>query len=421
MNRSTAASIAVLFVLLAHGLYLPVWEGPDEPFHLARVVQAATARSDGGGAGSDRVPGSIVASIRHHPCGPDLQRAFGCPAFASERAAWNALTSRTDFAAAPVDNYQDHQPPLAYALASLAISSSWPPERQLLILRLCALGLVAVGLLLMRRTFDDSWYLTALALLLLPGAAESLIRVSNDVALFAWCAGTCWLLQRREPGLWSAVVVGLGSWIKMTAAPVLAFAILSWWQRGRRLNAAVSAGVASLVLVVQSLRGWRWGGTLELNTQPTAVDSAATVVLGIGHSALTFLKTAVWLGGWSVFRPPLWILALGLVVAIGWVRSIELERRLDFANLGREMPHLIACSVAAAGFIAFSIGKRHLFGVWGAVGGWYLWAWLPWILAMMHGVVRFRPSRSLVRASWSWIAALNLAWLHASWTLYGGG
>jgi hypothetical protein len=35
--------------------------------------------------------------------------------------------------------------------------------------------------------------------------------------------------------------------------------------------------------------------------------------------------------------------------------------------------------VAAAGFLAVAFGNRVVFGVWGGIGGWYLWNWAPWL------------------------------------------
>ncbi|MFN2387068.1 MAG: hypothetical protein ABR576_12445 [Thermoanaerobaculia bacterium] len=47
--------------------------------------------------------------------------------------------------------------------------------------------------------------------------------------------------------------------IKLTAIPLVVFAVAALWLRSKR--AAIAGGVASLaVFPVQLARGWRWGG-----------------------------------------------------------------------------------------------------------------------------------------------------------------
>ena len=86
--------IFVLLVLVAtrlffHAFALPLFEGPDEPFQLARAVAFADAPFRIAFAG-DRVPGRVVSAIQAHPCGPDLKRTFGCAPF-QRSGAFNAL------------------------------------------------------------------------------------------------------------------------------------------------------------------------------------------------------------------------------------------------------------------------------------------------------------------------------------------
>lgn len=411
-HRELFSTIFVLLILAFHAIYLPVHEGPDEPFHLARAAQIANTIR-GNEAPANVVPGRITASIRKNPCAPDLQRAFGCEGFEGKRAAFNILTSRTTESADKSPNYQAHQPPLAYGLASLLISPSSAPEAQLLTLRIAALILVALGLTLMRTTLTPSLYSAGLALLLLPGAAESLIRVSNDVAVFVWCAGACWAM-RRSPSYLSAIWVGLGPWLKLTAVPVVAFAILSLWRRKKYVHASVAAALSSLLVLVQHLRGWDWGGTLELNTSSAGEDTFFEILFGICHSGYTFIKTAAWLGGWSVFKPPHWVLIFGALVAVAWIFSTRLRLPLDKDVI----PHAVGLLLAAAGFVAFAVGKRNLFNVWGAVGGWYAWGWLPWFLMILNDNAIFKIHRKLIYSSWAWIAALNLVWFWISLGLY---
>src|SRR6266545_4970509 len=62
--------------LVFHAILVPVWEGPDEPFHLARIASYADQPFWEAVLAAGDLPDPIAASIRAHPCGPDLQRAF---------------------------------------------------------------------------------------------------------------------------------------------------------------------------------------------------------------------------------------------------------------------------------------------------------------------------------------------------------
>jgi hypothetical protein len=185
----------------------------------------------------------------------------------------------------------------------------------------------------------------------------------------------------------------------------------------RPLNGLAAAAAAFAVFPIQWLRGWGWGGTLEINSLGDQVsDPPVTIFLGIVHSAYTFIKTALWLGGLSVFRPPIWLLVVAGFLICVWLFALRPVRRPR--NL---VPHGAAFLVAAAGFVAFAIGKRQMFGVWGAVGGWYLWGWYPW-LAVLASDLAARESRfcRLLRStSLAWILAANISWFIRASTLYG--
>ncbi len=80
----------------------------------------------------------------------------------------------------------------------------------------------------------------------------------------------------------------------------------------------------------------------------------------------------------------------------------------------RRLAHLAALLTAAAGFVAFSVGKWGVFGVWGAVGGWYAWGWLPWLGVAVADLVRIRDRFGLP------LRAATAAWVllaHALWVM----
>ncbi len=436
---------AVLAKLLLLALALPAFEGTDEPFHLDRARAFAEAPLAEGWSGRPLDP-AVVAAVRASPCGADLRRPFACPAWGGGSAWFNVLRPADGTAkpSTPVANYQDHQPPLYYAVAGAVLRLAVPeagPRLQLLALRLLAVLLVLTGAGVAYRFLGAELRLALLTVLLLPGAAEALVRAGQEAAVFLWCAvmlamvagsgGGCGKggeagALRPGPGR-PLFAVGLlllaaaGPLIKLTAVPIVAFAALQRLWHGRRWEGAAVAFGGLVVFPLQLARGWALGGTLEFNAPPPAGATAPwwEPVLGVAHSAYTFLKTALWLGGWSVFRPPAWVLVAAALVVVAWFFMARPRRP------PRDLfPHLGAFLLAAAGFVAFAVGKHRVFGVWGAVGGWYLWGWLPWLLLAHRDLVRLSYRHGVGRwwtaAAVAFLLAVNAAWLASAHRLYGG-
>lgn len=418
---------AVLLLCLLHALFNPVYEGPDEPFHLARARQFARAPLAEALAGQV-VDADLIRSLRAWPCGTAMRAAFDCPPHGSEPAAFNILKpARRSETGAASSNYQAHQPPLYYLASASLLELFAPgigtaPESQVLLLRLAAVLLVGYVLCFpLRKLGQGNVLLETLVLLalLLPGAAESLIRVSNDVGVFAWSILLLAVLQagdRLRPGF-AALVTGIGPLIKLTAFPIVAYAaVLVWRRRGWRAGALVgAAGLA--VLPLQWLRGWAWGGTLEANAQFSGLGTLPEILLGLLHSAATFFKTAVWLGGWSFFRPPAWLLFAAPLFGLSLILRGFRRRRVPpdlFA-------HFAALALALAGFVVFALGQRQIFGVWGGVGGWYLWGWVPWLALFASDLLEIRPGREreLVAGAVVGATALHFIWLQVAWRIYG--
>lgn len=422
--------VLVLLRFALHALFLPVYEGPDEPFHLgrARLVADRPLTEAIRGESVDR---DLVRSMRSRPCGPPMHAAFGCPSFGGAPAAFDILSSHPPPGAAEEDgrqeNYQAHQPPLYYLAAGLllklfALGAAGAPANQLLLLRLASVLLVGVALFLPVRKLGKGnalFQATLLLGLLLPGAAESLVRVANDVAVFAWSAVLVWIVFRSgnfKPGL-TAFLAGLGPMLKLTALPVVAVAAVVGWRRRGWRSGLVIAASGLVVLPLQWLRGWAWGGTLEANTASPTAESISTVLLGLAHSSYTFVKTAIWLGGWSSFRPPA-ALAVAVPLFVAWlaVRVFRLRPRLEHWPA-----HAAGLAVALLGFIAFAIGKQALFGVWGAVGGWYAWGWAPWLALLAAGTLELRDGRGreAILGALAGALLLNLAWFDVALRTYG--
>lgn len=423
---------AVICRLLFHALFLPMFEGPDEPYHLARAANFADSGLRRGLQGTE-LDGAIAAAVVAHPCSFDLAQHFGCPEFSGTGGAFNILGGSRNRppVAPPGRNYEAHQPPLYYLLSGwfLKLLGTLPagvsveaPEGRLLALRLLSVFFVIVAWLWPLRLLASEgarpWEAGLLLVLLIPGAAESLARVANDAAVFLWCAVMVLAVNRAWRSWGICLLAAVGPLIKLTAVPVCVFGALWLWFRRRRWTALAATAATVAFVPIQLLRGWQWGGTLELEGLGTAWSDPLTIIgLGILHSAYTFIKTALWLGGWSVFRPPIWLLISGALLILAWLAVV----RFKSAGWGTVLPHGIALLAAVAGFVAFAIGKRGVFGVWGAVGGWYAWDWLPWVAVALAQLITVKRKyrRVLVLCSVLWILAANLSWILIAIRLYG--
>lgn len=425
-RAATALALVALFRLALHAVAWPAWEGPDEPFHQARA-EAWAARPFGPGAAESVVPAAFVAAFAARPCGGDLARAFGCPPFDGSGALFNLFRPVPPrVPASDYPNYEAHQPPLWYlvtgGLLRPALSGGASPEVRLLVLRLASVLTVALALLGPIRRISErrgpGLLAVFSAVLLLPAGAESLARASNDALAFLFVAAAVERLDRDEPGTFLPVILAAGSLVKLTFLPVAAFAVFELARRRAWRAAASAAAASALVLPVQALRGWAWGGTYELNRTAGALgESLGTSLLGFGRSVYTFAKTSSWIGGWSFFRSPFL-----LVVAFFALLLLAAALQRPASPARRLLPHAAALGVAAAGFTVLAVGNRRLFGTWGGLGGWYAWNWLPWLAVAADDLLERRSDgarRLLLGALAAFLLAANAAFGAAAARLYG--
>ena len=417
---------AVVVLRLAfHAVFLPAFASPDEPQHLARIRDFAEG-SPGEAFAGRLVDAALLEEQGLYPCDASVRAAAGCPLYGEAAGAFDLLRAapapRPPRGARPIPNVEANQPPLFYAAAGLLLRP-FPlrPAAQLLAARLLAVALVAAALFGPLRRLSRVWpaglAAAGLLALLLPGASEALARCSNDAAVFLWASVVLDRLGRRTPGWAMALLLAAGPLLKLTAIPVAVFAVVVLArERGPALAAA--AGAASLAFVpVQALRGWMWGGTLELNSPGMPIaEPLAVAAAGFLRSAYAFVKTALWVGGQSLRRPPRW-LAAAWFAAIAAAALCVRPRRPG----RRALAHGAALAAAAAGFAVFAVANRRLYGVWGGVAGWYLWTWTPWIaeaaadLATMPG----RAARALIAVEAALVVAANAAWFADAVRFYG--
>ncbi len=431
---------AVVARMAFHALFLPAFEGPDEPFHLARALAFATEPLPRAFAGA-RIEPSLAAAVRAKPCCVSVRLVFGCPLFGATPARFDVLAPDPAAPAtsqgATLFNTEDNHPPLAYLLVGLALSL-WPgaltPSQALLVFRFFGVACVAVALFgPLRLLAGDPRRPRGLAvgvllLLLTPGASEALARASNDAPVFLWAALCVAAIKRRpSPGVAAtkrraggALLIPLlaaGPLLKLTALPVAAFAVAALVDRGRRRLALAGAAASLAVFPVQLLRGWRWGGTLEFNAAAAALGgSFRDTLVGLVRSTYTLIKTTFWVGEWTFFRAPRpLVIAYFLLLAAALLLA---RRRPDPHQV---VPHAAGALVAAGGFLAFAVANRLYYGDWGGVGGWYVWTWLPWLAVAASDLARIerRPGVWLLGALAAFVLVANALWFSVAWPLYG--
>jgi hypothetical protein len=411
-----------------HAFFLPVFEGPDEPFHLGRVVAFAETSFSSAHLGVP-LPPVVVSAVESHPCGPDLHRSFSCPPFDGTGAGFNVLqVTATRPSARTVENYENHQPPLYYwlmgALFRFArIATGRAPrivESDLLFLRLLSVALVTLALLGPGRAIAAGWSdemrAAVLLLLLVPGSSEALVRSSNDAALFLWCAALVAALARGAGAGPLFFLFAIGPLIKLTALPVIVMGVLYLCNSGRRRIAALSAVAAITVVPVQLLRGWRWGGTYELNVAlPEIGGSLGSSLMGLLRSLYTFAKTIFWVGGWTFSRAPRPLVGAFFILIAVAAASVRVRRTREL------VPHVVGVVAALGGVILLALTNRRLFGDWGGLGGWYFWGWFPWLsfAGARVCVVGRKAARSLLVAEAIFVLFGNVAYLARALRIYG--
>lgn len=416
--------VLVVARMAFHAVFLPAFAGPDEPQHLARVRDFASRPLPEAFEGRS-VDAPLLGEYALYPCDPSLPGSPGCPAYREVSGAFDLLRPAPGGAPRgpqPIPNVESNQPPLFYfVLGMLLRPFPLRPSAQLLAARLFAVALVAVAIFGPLRRLARSWppaiaAAGALALLL-PGASEALARCSNDAAVFFWASLVLDRLFRRTRPVAIVLLLAAGPLLKLTAIPVVVFAVVVLARERSRALAGAAAAASLVVVPVQALRGWMWGGTLELNSPGSPlVETFSGAVAGFLRSAYAFVKTAMWAGGQSLRRPPRWLTA----AYFAWLAAVAaVVRPRPFGR--RALAHGAAAATCAIGFGVFAVANRRYYGVWGGVGGWYLWSWSPWIAEAASDLttVGRRAAQTLLVLEAALVAVANAAWIADAVRFYG--
>jgi 4-amino-4-deoxy-L-arabinose transferase-like glycosyltransferase len=290
MQRHWPLIVIVAAYLIVGALFatrIPAWQTPDEPAHYNVTRQMAQ---------TGRVP--VIEQ-------GDWQRDFSPPGPTQREISVEQLT------------YEDHQPPLFYALATPVYGLT---GGQLVPMRLFSLLIGALTIVFAYLTvltiFPKHAYLAACAaafIALLPQHVFMMSGFNNDALAEAMLALTVWLSvrlirdgerasQRQIFGL--AIVVGVCFWVKATAYLALPVALFALWRSRSSLREALPGMVRfALVAFVIGLPWWIhnlqiYGGLDFLGLtrhnevvagQPTTSDAIARS--GFGGLAMELLRT----------------------------------------------------------------------------------------------------------------------------------
>ena len=430
-------SLWLAFILRGtiHSLIAPMWDGFDEPFHLAYVTFVAQ---------HGRPPGFTEASF------PDLILTanrflpsflgYGAPSFSE----WSSMTDdQRSRNRAELDrltggellgsgirytgpNYERQQGPLYYYLGApvALLCSSCNLAELLIALRLFSVLLaslvVPLSAILVLRTLGRGGLLVALPIVALaPNTLFFVDRVTNDALAWPLMAAICILLvevTRPFSQLRHFVALGLaitaGICTKLTLLPALPAAIVAVWISRRTgepdsssaKRAASSSGLPTSlivwcvavgfpVLMTVILVSWNKlsSGTFTGLAQSTAaMQSTPAQWLSAARHALTanyfqrLTMNHLWSGGWAFVQPsPQWYVAAAVTMAalIGVARIARPKFPGDSRSNGagtRSLLPLIAFGcffVAAMLFHVLSgtVAARQVTG-FPAIGaeGWYL-------------------------------------------------
>ena len=431
--RKTRAIIWLLAV--SHGVLwaaaTPLWEGFDEPFHYGYIQHLALNRRLPV-FGRTPVSEEIRISFENAPLSRVVNTNFGGRYTAFEqywqmpqseqlqrqenlaRLPAAAAYQAADSGANPVfNNYEVHQPPLYYLIASLlylplADAGLLTRVLALRLLSMC-IGLIAVALSfrLAERIWIERPAATSVPLMLalLPMFFATTVRISNDclaVALFTGLLlSTLRLLD--DPALprraiTVGILLGLGLLTKayfLTAVPALVvIVLLAGIDRKQALRILARIMVAAVLLA-----GWWYARNLglygnvsgmqeiTLNASPSLAQRIATIArVPWPDSIATMIKQHIWVGNSSFIGLSRALYQTAYIIIVCAIAGM-----LITAVRGRMPPVVRTAAIFylffAAGLAYHMLVNFELIAGGGGTGGWYLYAVIvPEIVLLLCGL-----------------------------------
>lgn len=363
-----------------HAVVAPMWDGFDEPGHLAYVAFVA----DHGRPPNfveKSFPTTYVEANKHLPSTVGV----GAPTFKEwramtpeQRAEHRALAAKITTETAASDsyisgNYERQQGPLFYYLAAPAylLVESLPLPKILVVMRLFCVLLASLTIplaaRLLRLLAGRRGVLIGLPIVaLLPNTPFAVFRVSNEALTWPLLAAIAVELvlvsvRRRDP-LPLGILISAGIYTKLTLLPVFGTAMLAMIaaRRSRRIVAAVAIPlVAALALMAwnKAESGTITGLVQETGKRVTTMDDVAKALDRMRSLPLArqTLKHHAWSGGWGFVMPSdrVYAIASAILLASILAAALAVWLRKQHVRRFRRAKLLILTFVLLAGALAF--------------------------------------------------------------------
>ncbi len=336
----------ILFASTALGagfaLHTPLWQSPDEPAHYNYVAQLA-----------DGLPGHPQIAEGDYP----FERL--------ERLKSEGFVEGSDIGGI---EYEDHQPPAYYAIASIAFRFGGTDEAgRALLIRLSGVLLGLVTITFAWAIFRAAWpgqdHALALAVAagvaFLPMHAAIVAAINNDVLADVAMAAVLFVAVRRATGrltgrrftMIGGSALGLALLTKLTVYPAASLIVLAEfmrWMRDGRMRTAQSIRHASGALLLGGAVAIPWfarNAAVYGLTDPFGLKAHDLVVTGQPTTAEWIAREGLWA---TLSRGFIWTFESFWGV-FGWM-GLFLDQRI-YAVLG------LFSACVALGFVGYACGE----------------------------------------------------------------
>lgn len=343
----------------------PMWDGFDEPFHLA-YVEFVAAHGRPPGFDEPSLPAHYLTINRELPS----MVGYGAPTFVewaamgeNERLVHRRAASvwkpagADGIASYAGENYERQQGPLFYFVAapmSLLFRDVSLPLLVVIMRILCVLissAVIPIGALLIARSVTPSAVYVGLPILaLMPNTVSYVFRISNEALVWPLLALATLLIvgiaespsRKRLAGL--GIVLVLGIYTKLTLVPLIPIACLALllaWRELRRKNLlgpALLSVVAVPAVALSVLMWWNWSASGSVTGLVEAVGSQEAGPVEYLRALFAprllevippLIRNHLWAGGWGFVQPAklLYQIAFVIIGGLGVFLMLRIARR----------------------------------------------------------------------------------------------
>ena len=393
----------IAFVLQGafHAIVAPMWDGFDEPGHLAYILFI----DDHGrppGFNEPSFAQFFIDANRHLPSTVGV----GAPTFVQWRNMSPAERERHRAAADQLardpnryriyasGNYERQQGPVFYYLAAIPgffLRQLTLPKLVVAMRLFCvllasiAVPISAAALLLIG---GESALAIGLPLVALaPNTIFAFDRISNESLVLPLMAGITYALiavARLKPGLhfWLlGILTALGIWTRFTIVSVLAGVVVALLvSKSRSWFAALGVPLIALVILLawnQAASGHMSGVIERTTVSATTLDDVEKALARLRGLpvARELMKNHLWSGGWGFLKPPDVVYAIAVIGIVAWIVVAFVRRKEPFPRaIWPLIAVIVAYLIAMFGHMlngAIAAIKDPKFPTIGAEG-WYL-------------------------------------------------